>query len=383
MYSLLFLGIVSFVLSLLLTPLVRNAFRKWGLVDHPNAERKQHQRAVPRIGGIPLLVSYLCSFGLLLLAHLSAVTLVKDAVPFALRFLPAVLLIFATGLLDDLIGLKPWQKLAGQMAAAGAAYWAGVHVQGFGGHVVADWLSLPLTLAWLVLCTNAMNLIDGVDGLAAGVGLFAAATTLLAALLQQNFALAIATMPLVGCLLGFLRYNFNPATIFLGDSGSLLVGFLLGCLRRAMEPEVGYDSGDDRAADGAGHSAARYGALDRSAFPEPQAYIRRRPRPYPSPAAGPGPHAAKSCAHSLWAMRSGRDFLPEHGEPTLRGSGAHRVLRGRVDRHPAFGVRGAGRRRADVHGRSFSEAAQHADHTAAVSDASGRRSHAAGMLDSY
>src|SRR5581483_6968252 len=85
------------------------------------------------------------------------------------------------------------------------------------------------TVGWLLLCTNALNLIDGMDGLAVGVGLFATTTTLLAALLQGNIELALATGPLVGALLGFLRFNFNPATIFLGDSGSLFIGFLLGC----------------------------------------------------------------------------------------------------------------------------------------------------------
>ena len=84
-----------------------------------------------------------------------------------------------------------------------------------------------MTVVWLLACTNAFNLIDGVDGLSAGVGLFATATTLVAALMQHNLVLAVATAPLAGALIGFLRYNFNPATIFLGDSGSLLVGFLL------------------------------------------------------------------------------------------------------------------------------------------------------------
>src|ERR1035438_10682805 len=83
----------------------------------------------------------------------------------------------------------------------------------------ASW-SLLLTIGWLIFCTNALNLIDGVDGLATGLGLFAAATMFLAALLQSNVPLALATVPLVGALLGFLRYNFNPATIFLGDSRS-------------------------------------------------------------------------------------------------------------------------------------------------------------------
>ena len=229
MYSVLFLGIISFLLALALTPLVRNCFRRWGVVDHPDGDRKHHERPVPRVGGIPLIIAYVCSLGLLSLTPLSAGKLVADAMPFALRFLPAILLIFTTGLLDDLVGLKPWQKLVGQLAAAGAAYIAGVQVQAFGGHAFAAWWSLPLTLLWLVLCTNALNLIDGMDGLATGVGLFAAFTMLLAGMLQENFALAVATVPLVGCLLGFLRYNFSPASIFLGDSGSLFLGFLLGC----------------------------------------------------------------------------------------------------------------------------------------------------------
>ena len=100
---------------------------------------------------------------------------------------------------------------------------------GVAGLALPPWLGLPLTLIWLVGCSNAFNLIDGVDGLAAGAGLFATTTILLGALLTNNVPLALATAPLAGALLGFLRYNFNPASIFLGDSGSLTIGFLLGC----------------------------------------------------------------------------------------------------------------------------------------------------------
>src|SRR6185503_5672519 len=89
--------------------------------------------------------------------------------------------------------------------------------------------AIPVTIFWLLACTNAFNLVDGMDGLAAGVGIFATLTIIVSALIQGNVALAMAAIPLAGCLLGFLRYNFNPATIFLGDSGSLLIGFLLGC----------------------------------------------------------------------------------------------------------------------------------------------------------
>jgi UDP-GlcNAc:undecaprenyl-phosphate GlcNAc-1-phosphate transferase len=88
---------------------------------------------------------------------------------------------------------------------------------------------LPVTVLWLLACANAFNLIDGLDGLASGVGLFATLTTLCAALMHGDMELALATAPLAGALIGFLRYNFNPASIFLGDCGSLSIGFLLGC----------------------------------------------------------------------------------------------------------------------------------------------------------
>jgi UDP-GlcNAc:undecaprenyl-phosphate GlcNAc-1-phosphate transferase len=146
------------------------------------------------------------------------------------RSLPAVVLIFITGLLDDLIGLTPWQKLAGQVGAATLACVSGVQIASIGGYSVADaWWHIPLTVVWLVGCSNAFNLIDGLDGLAAGIGLFATLTTLVAAIATGNAGLALATAPLAGALLGFLCYNFNPATIFLGDCGSLSIGFLLGC----------------------------------------------------------------------------------------------------------------------------------------------------------
>ena len=103
-----------------------------------------------------------------------------------------------------------------------AAYFAGVRVEGIAWHPIPRYISFPATIARLVICTNAFNVIDGVDGLGAGVGLFATATTLVAASMQHNLPLAMATAPLAAALLGFLRYNFSPATIFLGDSGSLL-----------------------------------------------------------------------------------------------------------------------------------------------------------------
>jgi UDP-GlcNAc:undecaprenyl-phosphate GlcNAc-1-phosphate transferase len=229
MYSLLFLTLVSFILSLLLTPLVRNVFRRFGIVDQPDNARKLHHRPIPRVGGVAIALSYALAFGLLLLTNLRGGAIVWDALPFACKLFPAAGLVFAIGLLDDVVGLKPVYKLLGQIAASLVAYSAGIHVTAVGAQHLGSWLSVPITVLWLVACMNAMNLIDGVDGVATGVGLFATITSLAAALMQHNVELALATLPLAGCLLGFLRYNFNPASIFLGDCGSLFIGFLLGC----------------------------------------------------------------------------------------------------------------------------------------------------------
>ena len=229
MYSLAILAFVSFLLALVLTPLCRNLFRGLGVVDHPDGLRKTHVTAVPRIGGVPLFLAYLGALGILLLLPLSSTRIVETGIAVGLRLFPAVALVFFVGLLDDIRGLKPWQKLACQLLAAGIAIWAGVDVKNVGGMLIPSMISLPLTLIWLVGCANAFNLIDGIDGLATGAGLFATVTILIGALLSNNSPLALATVPLAGALLGFLRYNFNPASIFLGDSGSLTIGFLLGC----------------------------------------------------------------------------------------------------------------------------------------------------------
>lgn len=228
MYTLLFLGFTSFLFALALTPLVRNLGIRWGLVDHPDHGRKAHSSPVPRLGGVAIAAAYLLSYCALVPFNLQGARLVREGLPLAFNLLPAFGLIFFVGLRDDLRAVSPLYKFSGQIGAAILAYLGGVHIHFFGGHQLPDWACFVVTIFWLVLCTNAVNLIDGVDGLASGVGLFATATTLLAALLQKNVDLALVVVPLAGCLLGFLRYNFNPATIFLGDSGSLLIGFILG-----------------------------------------------------------------------------------------------------------------------------------------------------------
>ena len=201
-----------------------------GLVDKPDYRRKLHKCDIPRVGGISIALAYSLAYGILLLTPLKAGIIVSGSLPFISKLFPAAAIVFATGLLDDLLRLKPWQKLVGQLVAAAVAYLAGVRVLALGGeHFEHFWWSFPLTMIWLVACTNGLNLIDGVDGLAAGVGFVATTTTLVAAAMTHNIELLLATVPLATALLGFLRFNFNPATIFLGDSGSLLIGFLLGC----------------------------------------------------------------------------------------------------------------------------------------------------------
>ena len=229
MYSLLTLFLVAFVIALTVTPLCRDLALRWKLLDHPGDLRKIHSRPIPRIGGVPIVLAYLASFGLVWAAGFHAAAQLQEHLPFILKLLPSAALIFAVGLADDLIGLRPWQKLAGQFVAAVMAVSAGARLTGFVGYELPMYWAVPLSVLWLVGFANAFNLIDGVDGLAAGVGLVATITTLVAALLQHNILLALATVPLAGALLGFLRYNFSPASIFLGDSGSLLIGFLLGC----------------------------------------------------------------------------------------------------------------------------------------------------------
>jgi UDP-GlcNAc:undecaprenyl-phosphate GlcNAc-1-phosphate transferase len=226
-YSILFLGATSFVCCFILTPLVTRYSQRLGLVDRPNAQRKLHAKPTARTGGLAIGISYLMAFGLLLLSPLKGAESVNVSLGIAL--MPAAFLVFLAGLFDDLMGLRAWQKLAAQICAAGLAYAAGVNVGGVAGFAAPGWWTLPITVAWLVACSNAFNLIDGMDGLSAGVGLFASLTTLAAALMQGSAPLALATAPLVGALVAFLRYNFTPASIFLGDCGSLTIGFLLGC----------------------------------------------------------------------------------------------------------------------------------------------------------
>src|SRR5271154_5159242 len=231
MFLILTLGALSVLLALILTPVIRDRIGKFGFLDHPDGVRKKHATAVPRVGGIAIVLAYVGTFAIAFALPFSHAYLLHRALPNILHLALAGSVIFVTGVLDDRLRLSAWKKLAGIVAAAVLAYAAGIRVDIHILHSLPAWpgLGFALTVIWLVGCTNAFNLIDGMDGLAAGVGLVATVTMLIAALTQGNLPLALATMPLAGCLLGFLRYNFNGASVFLGDGGSLLIGFLLGC----------------------------------------------------------------------------------------------------------------------------------------------------------
>ena len=171
---------------------------------------------VPRVGGIPLLLSYSAALALLPVAGTGA----QGTLSVALRLAPATLTIFATGLVDDLFGLSPWHKLAGECVGIGMALAAGPRLESVGGCPLGPAAGTVLTAVWLLACTNAFNLIDGIDGLAAGAGVFAAGTILIESWSRGNYDLALLAAAFAAALLGFLRFNFEPASIFLGDSAA-------------------------------------------------------------------------------------------------------------------------------------------------------------------
>jgi UDP-GlcNAc:undecaprenyl-phosphate GlcNAc-1-phosphate transferase len=221
-------AVTSFILCLLLTPWLRNLAIRLQWVDRPDLNRKLHKVAVPRLGGVPVVVACLLPVSVFVLMYPSTSLDPDSFASVARQVLPASFLVFLTGLLDDLTGLRPSQKLGGQILAAAFACLSGVrlHVSdGLWGGVY----EVILTCIWLVACSNAFNLIDGVDGLATGLGFISTLTMFIIALMWGNLGLAVLTASMASSLLAFLYFNFSPASIFLGDSGSLWTGFMLGC----------------------------------------------------------------------------------------------------------------------------------------------------------
>jgi len=222
MGELLWMAAKAFFIALILTPIIRDISRSFNVVDRPG-QRKVHAHPVPRVGGVAIAISY----GLSLIA-IGGLDRPWSSGLAPWKVIPGAAIAFLVGLLDDFFSLKPIWKLLGLILAACVAFQSGLHVGAVFHYELPVWIDWPLTVFWLVLASNALNLIDGLDGLCAGMGLLATLTLFTAALLHHDLPLAYATFPLAGALLGFLCYNFNPATVFLGDSGALLIGFLLG-----------------------------------------------------------------------------------------------------------------------------------------------------------
>lgn len=220
-----FLG--STLLGYALTPLAVRLAGYLGALDKPDA-RKVHNRPIPRLGGLAIFGAVMLSLG----AAVGLAPAVWDESPWP-SVLIGALVVYLLGLTDDIGGLGPVSKLLVQFMAAFMPAAAGLLVErvtlpGLGVLELGYW-GLPVTMVWIVGLTNAFNLIDGLDGLAGGLGLIAAIAFFVIGV-PSDPLVGLFAAALAGALTGFLRHNFNPARIFMGDSGSLFVGYLLACI---------------------------------------------------------------------------------------------------------------------------------------------------------
>ncbi len=225
----------SLLLSFVLTKYVRDLATAHGWVAAPALERHLHSRPLPRFGGAAIFLSFILTFVVALLSgwhHLTA------NFGLSLRTLFTILLpgclIFALGIYDDIHSVSPYAKVAIQSVAGAMLFAGGLRILDlplfFGTHHFSWFVGLPLTILWVLAITNAFNLIDGLDGLAAGSALFSTMVVFAVALVTGSSLVSLMALALAGSILGFLRFNFSPATIFLGDCGSLFIGFMLSAL---------------------------------------------------------------------------------------------------------------------------------------------------------
>lgn len=212
--------IIAIVVAYILTPRVISLANKTGAMDAPD-ERKVHSKPIPRIGGLAIYFAFI-------VAALFTVDLTKEVV----GLLTGATVILVVGIIDDFKSLPAKVKLMGQIIAAVVLVLFDVRIDcitnPFGDmFFLSEYLAIPITIFWIVGLTNTVNLIDGLDGLAAGVSTIAAITILLVALQQGFLLVAVLTAALAGAAMGFLQYNFNPAKIFMGDTGSMFLGYML------------------------------------------------------------------------------------------------------------------------------------------------------------
>src|SRR5437879_5129111 len=226
--------VVALLTSAIFTRLVRDYAMAHKWVSVPNSDRHVHSRPVPRLGGVAIFLTLWC---VALLAHFLPEPFSQPGFPLAqlaLKILGPATIIFVLGLIDDFWGLSAYIKFVVQAGAAVLLFSNGLGISQLStlaGHPHLGWLvGLPLTIVWVLWITNAFNLIDGLDGLAAGSALLSTLVSCVVAMVGHNEVVLILTLALAGAISGFLRYNFNPASIFLGDCGSLLIGFLISAI---------------------------------------------------------------------------------------------------------------------------------------------------------
>jgi UDP-GlcNAc:undecaprenyl-phosphate/decaprenyl-phosphate GlcNAc-1-phosphate transferase len=208
---------LAIVVSLYLTPLLREAAIRFGIVDRPDGRLKTQREPVAYLGGLAIYLSFLLAL---------TATLRFDSTEI-LGLLLAGAIVVILGLIDDFGVLTPRQKLAGQVVAVLTLMNASIYVK---LAFLPTWAAIALSFAWLLAITNAFNIIDVMDGLAAGVAAAAALVLFAVAVVNGRATSAVLLAALAGSLCGFLRFNFEPARIYMGDTGSLFVGLMLGAL---------------------------------------------------------------------------------------------------------------------------------------------------------
>jgi UDP-GlcNAc:undecaprenyl-phosphate GlcNAc-1-phosphate transferase len=222
--------LVAVLMATLLTPVVRAIALRAGAVSHPGG-RHIHAVVVPRLGGVAVLAAFLLPIAALFLISSSVAHFVRAEGLKVGALVAGAVAMTTVGAIDDTRGLPAMHKLFAQVVIAALAFAAGLRIEvvtlpGI-GNLPMGTLAFPLTVLWIVGVVNAVNLIDGLDGLAAGIVLFAATTNFVVATVSGAVFIAVMMAALAGAVLGFLFFNFNPARIFLGDSGSYFLGFVL------------------------------------------------------------------------------------------------------------------------------------------------------------
>jgi UDP-GlcNAc:undecaprenyl-phosphate GlcNAc-1-phosphate transferase len=231
-YAAIMAGVVAILVCLIAVPrLIRFAIR-CGVVDKPS-ERKPHDHPIPTLGGTAVFAAIIAA--VFVCFPFLPPSLRPDEIYGVLGICLGAALCFIVGLFDDLFGLRPGRKFLFQVLIAGAGVLFGIKIGFLSGlssqYVFLSWpLTIILTLLWITALMNAVNLIDGLDGLASGISAIAAAAFLILGLVQQQFAASLLSAAVLGASIGFLRYNFHPAKIFLGDSGSLVLGYMLATI---------------------------------------------------------------------------------------------------------------------------------------------------------